>query len=101
MGSFRRTTQKVVMTVTWAPLLLFSLTATCQALYYQGGVGDLLNKRGRRGRTFPSRRRGRSSRSLSFQLIMQWKKKLLLSRELATSSALVVLILDSMGGQKS
>jgi len=34
------------MTVTWAHLLLFSLTATCQASYYQGGVGDLLNKRG-------------------------------------------------------
>merc|ERR1711936_199458 len=43
--SFLRGTQ-VVMTATWAPLLLFSLTATCQASYYQGGVGDLLNKRG-------------------------------------------------------
>merc|ERR1712130_119340 len=37
---------QVVMTLTWLPLLLFSLTATCQAVFYQGGVGDLLNKRG-------------------------------------------------------
>ena len=65
--------------------------------------------RGRTARSFPSRRgwrrRGRrDSRSLSadFRLIIMWSKKLnLLRRELATSSALVALILDPMGGPES
>merc|ERR1711899_131946 len=41
--------QVVMVMIPWASLLLLSFaTATCQAAYFQGGVGvgDLLNKRG-------------------------------------------------------